>query len=140
MNEVRIYLSGGMTGMSLVDQTEWRNRIKDALKFQYAPSKPFTVFSPPDYYSVFTNAHTCEREAMEFDLAMLRKSDVVVVNFNNPSSIGTAMELAIAKEYRIPVIGFGDSKSLHPWLLECCTRMCSGLKGAVEHLVEFYLN
>lgn len=140
MNEVRIYLSGGMTGMSLADQTEWRARLKSALKFQYAPSKPFTVFSPPDYYSVFANAHTCEREVMEFDLAMLRKSDVVVVNFNNPSSIGTAMELAIAKEYRIPIIGFGDPKALHPWLLECCTRMCADLKGAVEHLVEFYIN
>lgn len=140
MESVHIYLSGGMSGLSLAEQIHWRNQIKDALKYQFQPVKTPIVFSPPDYYSVFENNHTCEREAMEFDLAQLRKSDVVVVNFNNPHSIGTAMELAIAKELRIPVIGFNANPDLHPWLLECCTRVCSGLKGAVEHLVQFYLS
>ena len=50
-------------------------------------------------------------------------------------------ELILAKEYRIPVIGWNSSgEELHPWLVECITRMCDNLRDAVEHTVEFYLN
>ena len=50
------------------------------------------------------------------------------------------MELMLAKELHIPVIGLNkDNMELHPWLIECTTRMCDDLRELVEHVVEFYL-
>ena len=77
---------------------------------------------------------------MEFDLNALRNSNLVIVNFNDPVSLGTCAELAIAYEMKIPIIGVNsDNKELHPWLIEFTSRMCSSLKEAVEYVVEFYL-
>lgn len=142
MENVRIYLAGGMTGYSLEEQLKWRNNFKDAITFQYKDEtkKNPIIFIPPNYYSPSTNTHKSEREVMEFELANLRKSDVVVVNFNNPQSIGTAMELMTAKENKIPVVGYNvGAKEIHPWLLECCTRICENLKETVEYIVHYYL-
>lgn len=141
MENVRIYLAGGMSGLTMEEQMKWRNRFKDAIRFgEYDLAKKPIFFSPPDYYSPSTDAHKSEREAMEFELAHLRKSDLVVVNFNVPQSIGTAMELMAAKENRIPVIGLRkDGAELHPWLVECCTRVCDDFRELVTHVAEFYL-
>lgn len=143
MENIRIYLSGGMTGVKISEQIGWRNRFKDAINIQYKDEikkKPI-IFSPPDYYTPIADYHKSEKEVMEFELAQLRKSDVVVVNFNKPDSIGTAMELMLAKENKIPVIGLcSDTKILHPWLIECCTRVCNNFRELVEHIVNYYLN
>lgn len=140
MENVRIYLAGGMSGLSIEEQVQWRNQFKNAIKYNYEPTKSYDVFSPPDYYSPSTDAHKSEREVMEFELAHLRKSDLVVVNFNVPESLGTAMELMVAKENNIPVVGLNkNGVVLHPWLVECTTRICDDIKELVEHVVKFYL-
>ena len=150
MQEIKIYLSGGMTGFSIDEQLKWRNQIKNAITCsEYDLEKKPIFFSPPDYYSP-TNIETdmsemdkkqYEHEAMEFELFQLRKSDLVIVNFVNPKSLGTAMELMLAKEYRIPIIGLNkDGKELHPWLSECCTKICSNMRELVYHICEFYLS
>lgn len=141
MEKVKIYLAGGMTGLPYEEQVGWRNRFKDAVKFgEYDLEKTPIFFSPPDYYSPSLYNHVTEREVFEFELNVLRKSDLVVVNFNNPSSIGTAMELAIAKENKTPIIALNkDNIELHPWLEECCTRICYSFRELVEHVVQFYL-
>lgn len=142
METVKIYLSGGMSGLSYDEQNKWRTRIKDAVKFgDYDYEKKPIFFNPVDHYSFVEIQHKTEREIMEFDLYQLRSSNLVIVNFNNPLSIGTAMELMLAKEYRIPVIAFGtNDKEVHPWLLECCTRVCDSMGELVEHVTKFYLN
>lgn len=137
-----IYLAGGMSNLSLDEQTKWRSNIKDAILYgEYDFNiKPY-FFSPPLYYNLEDNRHKTEREVMVFDLNRLRKSDLVVVNFNVPESLGTAMELAVAYENRIPIIGLNEkSIDLHPWLIECCTRICDNMYELVEHVSEFYLN
>ena len=141
MENIRIYLSGGMSGLSLEEQTKWRNRFRDAIKFgEYEINKNVHFFSPPDYYNFDEKQHKSEREIFEFDLNALRKSDLVVVNFNVPQSIGTAMEIMLAKELHIPIVGFNKyGYELHPWLVECTTRMCDDFRELVEHVVEFYL-
>lgn len=141
MERVRIYLSGGMGSLSFEEQSLWRQKIISAIKFNYECEKKPLFFNPIDYYNFQEVRHRSEREVMEFDLNALRNSDLVIVNFNDPKSIGTAMELMLAKERNIPVIGFGiNNQTIHPWLIECCTRMCDNLREAVEHTVEFYLN
>ena len=78
---------------------------------------------------------------MNFDLNALRKSNLIVVNFNNPNSIGTAMEMMLAYEMRIPILGLNKDKlKLHPWLECCCDRIFDNMKDLVRYVVEFYLN
>lgn len=142
METVKIYLSGGMSGLSLEEQCKWRKSVVSDIKFgDYDYEKKPVFFNPTDYYNVEQKNYKTEKEIMEFDLYNLRKSDLIIVNFNNVLSIGTAMELAIAKEYRIPIIAFGvNEKELHPWLEECCTRICDNMRECVGHVVSFYLN
>ena len=142
METCRIYLSGAMSGVSWEEQIKWRRQIRDAVKFgDYDYSKKPIYFDPTQYYNYEEKLHKSEREIMEFELDALRKSDLVIVNFNEPSSIGTAIEVAIAKELRIPVIGLNkDKKDIHPWLLECCTRVCDDMGELVSYTTEFYLN
>ena len=140
MKRVKIYTAGAMKNIVFEEQIKWRSKVRDAILYggyDYE-CKPY-FFSPPEYYPIDEPVHKSEREAMEFDLNALRNSNLVVVNFNDPKSIGTAMELMLAKERNIPVIGYGvNGQTIHPWLLECCTRVCDSLKETVEHIVDFY--
>ena len=142
MEDVRIYLSGAMSLLTFEEQSRWRSNIINAIKYgDYDFIKRPVFFNPINYFNFEEKKHKTEREIMEFDLYNLKKSDVVIVNFNNPSSIGTAMELAIANEYKIPVIAFGaNGKEIHPWLLESCNRICDNMKEIVDYIVKFYLN
>ncbi len=142
MEKVKIYLSGGMGSLSFEEQSKWRTQVIQAIKYgDYHCSKTPVFFNPVDYYNFTEVRYRSEREVMEFDLNALRNSDLVVVNFNDPKSLGTCAELAIAKELHIPVIGINKDKlELHPWLVEFTTRMCDSLREVVEHVVDFYLN
>lgn len=142
MESCRIYLSGAMSGLSFEEQSKWRKQVMNAIKFEdHDYVKSVSFFDPTQYYGFEESYHKSEREIMEYELYNLRKSDLVIVNFNNPNSIGTAMELAIAKELRIPIIAFGvNGQNIHPWLLETCTRVCDNMREAVEHTVNYFLN
>ena len=141
MESVRVYLSGAMGSLSFEEQNKWRKQIMEAITYNYDCEKKPHFFNPVNYYNFEETRHRSEREVMEFDLNAVRNSDLLVVNFNDPKSIGTAMELMLAKEKNIPIIGFGvNGQAIHPWLLECCTRVCESLKETVEHIVNFYLN
>ena len=142
METCRIYLAGGMTGLTQEEQAKWRQRFQDAIKHgEYDCKKKAIFFDPTQRYSLFEQEYKSEREVFEYDIYNLKKSDLLVVNFNAPKSIGTAMELAIAKENNIPVIGLNKEKEeLHPWIQECCTRVCDNFKELVEYVVKFFLN
>ena len=142
MENTKIYLSGGMSSLNFEEQSKWRMQIINAIKFgDYDYNKKPIFFNPVNYYSFEEKRHRTEREIVEFDLNALRNSDLVIVNFNDPKSVGTIAELAIAYEKRIPIIGINkDNQELHPWLVEFTTRMCEDLREAVEYTVEFFLN
>lgn len=141
METVRVYLSGAMSGISFEEQSKWRNQIINAVKYNYECEKNVHFFNPVNYYNFEENNYKSEREIMEFDLYNLRNSNLVIVNLKNSSSIGTAMELMLAKELNIPVIAFGvGEQEVHPWILETCTRVCDDLRDTVSHIVDFYLN
>lgn len=137
MKEYKVYLAGGMSDLSVEEYTEWRENIISLSKGR----KDISFFNPPDYYNFESKNYKSEKEIMEFDLYNLRRSDLVIVNFNESNSIGTAMELMLAKELRIPVIGINeDDKQLHPWLLECVTKMYETTNSAWIYAASFYLN
>lgn len=142
MERVKIYLSGGMGNLSFEEQSKWRNKVMNAIMFgDYDYEKKPIFFNPVNYYNFQEVRYRSEREVVEFDLNALRNSDLVIVNFNDPKSVGTISELAIAYEKKIPVIGINDkNQKLHPWLVEFTTRMCDNIREAVEYVVDFYLN
>lgn len=142
LETVKIYLSGGMGAVSWEEQTKWRHQIKNAIKFgDYEYEKKPIFFDPTFFYNFEEEKHRNEKEIMNFDLNALRKSDLVIVYFNDPKSIGTAMELMLARELHIPVVGIcKENIKIHPWLEESVDRMCLDIREAVEYTTEFYLN
>lgn len=140
MENVKVYLSGSMSGISWEEQTEWRRQVMDIINDSYH-KKNVSFFDPTRFYNFKEKQQRSEREVMEFDLYNLRNSDLVIVNINNQWSLGTMSELILAKEYRIPVIGWNScGEELHPWLSECFTRMCDDISDTIEHVIDFYLN
>ena len=135
---MKIYLAGGMSKLTFRAQNAWRMVVKESLlRMDNAPE----VINPVEYYNFESVDYKTQREVMEFDLYNVRRSDIVVVNFNEPSSIGTAMELAVARENHIPIIGLNDENNdLHPWLVEHCTRMCDSMAELITHITDFYLS
>lgn len=138
MQNYSVYLAGGMQGLTMEEQLVWRNKATEYLQNVECDYKVSTI-NPPTKYNFYESKHLSEREIMEYDLYKLRNSDLVLVSFNNPNSIGTACELMLSKELHIPVIGIYCGKEIHPWLKECCTRICVGLDDALRHVEEFYL-
>lgn len=142
METVKIYLSGGMGSLSMEEQSKWRSQIINAIKFGgYEYEKKPVFFNPVNYYNFEEKQHKTEKEIVAFDLNAVRNSDLIIVNFNDPKSIGTCAELAIAYDRHIPIIGINKNKSeLHPWLTTFTMRMCDSVKEAVEYTVNFFLN
>lgn len=141
METIKIYLSGGMGALSYEEQSKWRQQVMDAIKYNYECEKKALFFNPVNYYNFEEVRYKTQREVMNFDLNGLRHSDLVIANFNDPSSLGTCAELAIAYDMKIPIVGINkDKNELHPWLECFCDRMCESIKEAVEYVVDFHLN
>lgn len=141
METCRIYLSGGMSGLNFEQQSKWRQQIQDSIKYEYDCEKKPLFFNPVSYFNFEEKRHKTELEAMEFDLHNLRNSNLMIVNFNDPASLGTAMEVALAYELRMPIIGLNkDNQVLHSWLECSCNRIFTNLRELVDYVVEFYLN
>lgn len=143
MDNYLLYLCGGMSNLSHEEQSKWRweviNRINEEDEYYGYKYKP-DFFNPMVYYNLEEEQHKSEREPFLFDLYNLRKSDLVIANFNMPSSIGSAMEIAIAFENEIPIIGLNeDGKDIHPWLEESCIRICDSMDELIEHVALYYL-
>lgn len=139
------YLSGGMSKFDKKNfntSNEWRIDIKNQL--EEITNKKVYCFNPNDHFNFLDNtAYISEKEIMEYELYKIRKSDAVIVNFNDPTSIGTACELAVAHEYGIPIIGLsehGEENILHPWLKEFCVRIFADREDLVLYMIQHYVD
>lgn len=138
MSKIKIYLAGGMGNLPFEESERWRKKITGM--FAEYTSK-IQCINPNNYFNFLIKTHESEREVREFDLHKVRNSDLVIVNFNDEKSIGTAQELAVAYEYRIPVIGLNeDSKDLHPWLTECCNRVFHNYDELTSYIMDHYID
>lgn len=134
-NNMKIFLSGGYSNLPREEATHWRQLIKEANynKYQEVQSynsspisipiiiNPTELYIPPKTYDPLY-----EKEAMQYDLYHVRTSDVIIVNFNSLSSIGTAQEIMLAYTLNIPIIGLipeDKYSSLHPWYKEECIKI-----------------
>lgn len=141
----RIYLCGGMGafGKDRFDEAnKWRKCIKhDIEKFGEGKVK---CCNPNDHFNfIEPDGYETEREIMEYDLHRVRHSDMLIVNFNDPKSIGSACEMAVAHELKIPIIGLcenGEEESLHPWLKEFCCRIFTNMIDLVYYVFQHYVS
>lgn len=146
LKNIKIYTAGKMTGLRLKEQMQWRSELCNSIRELIDPSLcKVEVFCPPLYYN--DNNFQSDNEVMEYDLARMKSSDIVVVNLDNlKTSIGTIMELATAKEHNMSggkhifVIGIGEKEEQHPWVRCCVHRFVSGTKEAAEFINEFFCN
>lgn len=143
MKRFNIYLAGAMQGISYKESNIWRMEITTNLQnyASYRTKYNVDVINPNNYYNFSEVTYDSEREVMEFDLNKVRHSDLIIVNFKHPQSLGTMAELAIAYEHRIPVIGLNESGiKLHPWQIEMCNKIFADKNKLVNYVIDYYLN
>ena len=144
MRDYLIYLSGGMMkfGSDNFDKSEkWRNYCKKALEKCECDYK-VKVFNPNDYFNFRDDspAYSSENEVMRFDIHNLRKSDLVIVNFNDKWSLGTMSEVAIAYDRGVPIIGLDENgQELHPWQYSMAERIFDNIDKMLDYVQDFYL-
>lgn len=108
-----LFLSGGMTGLTREEMTEWRDKIKECAKFY-----DMKVYSPTDFFMGDYQFFNEDKESFVYDTNLVRKSDVLIVNMNAPGSIGTAQEVMLAYEYNKPIIMIASRYKwgeINPW-------------------------
>ena len=145
MKDFTIYRSGGMSkdGKENFDIGDaWRRYCKKALEtYDNVQYKVFCI-NPNDFFN-FTQEpplYESQREVMELDLYKLRNSDLVIINFNDPSSLGSMAEIAIAYDRKIPIIGLNASnEELHPWEECMCNRIFYDIDEMLDYVEDFYL-
>ena len=147
MKHIQIYLAGGMGkfGKEQFDEgNKWRRLCKTTLEnveFRDIGTQ-VKVINPNDYFNFVDEPclYKTEREVMNFDLNKVRRSDLVIVNFNDRHSLGTMAEIAIAYDRRIPIIGLNeDEMELHPWQECMCERVFSNIHNLLDYVEDFYL-
>ena len=144
MNRFFVYLSGGMMkfGNDNFDESnKWREYCRQALE-NCESSYKVKVFNPNMYFSFRSDApeYSSEMEVMRFDIHNLRKSDLVIVNYNDKTSLGTTSEVAIAYDRGIPIIALNeDGGDLHPWLQCMPERIFTDIDKMLDYIEDFYL-
>lgn len=137
-DKLKIFLSGGMTGLTEEEASKWRTSFK--LNNAVQDDTPF-IFIDPTYYYFPTDKTTqeYEKEAMNYDLYLVKHSDLIIVNFNSLSSIGTAQELMLAHTLNKPIIGMipeDKYEQLHPWYKEECMKIFKYKSNELEETVQ----
>ncbi len=138
--KLKVFLSGGMTGLTKEQASHWRTLFKIADTYQC------NIFIDPTYlYTPSNNADQFyEKEAMEYDLYWVKQSDLIVVNFNSLSSIGTAQEIMLAYSLNKLIIGMIEEdkyNQLHPWYKQECIKIFKykpdKLENTINEIIEY---
>lgn len=150
-DKLTIYLAGKMSGLSKEEYTKWRNIISDELiEVAHLIGAKIQVINPAEYFDFEKMDRHLEKEVMQFDLNMVRQSDIVIVNVGGISeSIGTAIEVYEANRLNIPVIAYSDVldakkgdifDKIHPWIKEClATKLMFHADDVVQYVKDFYM-
>ena len=144
MRDFNIYLCGGMGKFGKDNFNEgnmWREYVTKVLEESIFAKYHVYCCNPNHYYNFLDDTtYDSEREIMNFDIRKVKKSDLIIVYYNDPSSIGSACELAIAHDHNIPIIGIKDKDTeLHPWLVEMTDKMFTDMDKLLDYVKEFYL-
>lgn len=124
----RIYLAGGINGLSDDEALTWRRAARAALEPLY------DVLDPMDRDYRGQEAQNVEKIVMS-DLADINTCDVILVRAERPSW-GTGMEIPHAFNNRKLVIIFGAGDRPSPWLVYHSTHLVADLKAALCAALE----
>lgn len=148
MDKIKVYLAGGMGNLTYEESDKWRKYCAERLMAMADYCTKYLsveVINPNRYFNfVDKPRYSSQREVKRYDLHHVRTSDLIIVNFNDPNSIGTTWELAVATEHNIPIIGLKtDSEvQLHPWLnddCDCCERTFTNIDDMLTYIKDFYM-
>lgn len=148
-DKLKVFLSGGMSNISEEDSKKWRNlfekkRFRNVISRIYYSDyyiflNPTKLYNPTEPYN-----QTYEKEAMNYDLYLVKHSDIIIVNFNSLSSIGTAQEVMYAHILNKPIIGMIEKDKydqLHPWYKEECMKIFKyepkELEEVINEIIEY---
>lgn len=147
-DKLKVFLSGGMSNIPEEDSKKWRRLFKQIryLNSSAAPISlrqiylsPTKLYKPTEPYN-----QTYEKEAMRYDLYCIKQADVIIVNFNSLSSIGTAQEVMYAHILNKPIIGMIEEDKydqLHPWYKEECMKIFKyepkELEEVINEIIEY---
>ena len=143
-NKLTIYLAGKMSGLNKNDYCKWRSELTDALiDKSFIVGSSIQIINPTDYFDFEDMDRHLEKEVIQFDLNMVRQSDIVIVNVNGvSSSIGTAIELYEANRLNIPVIAYTDrdvADDVHPWIENCFSTVQMSKDELIDYIRDFYM-
>lgn len=135
---LNVYLAGGMAkfGKENFDEgNAWREDLMG-----WFPDKEINFINPALQFNAFNSDGFSDKMIMDFDLDIVRKSDLIIVGFNDPKSIGTQSELAVAYDRHIPIYGInlGDFE-LHPWQKNMCGKIFDSIEEITDFLKDHYL-
>ena len=133
----------GLFGKERFDESnEWRLDIKR--RVEENSNNKVKCCNPNDHFNFLDDyGYKTQREIMNFELHKIRNSNALIVNFNDPKSIGSACEMAVASENRIPIIGLcenGEENIIHPWLKEFCERIFTDREELILYMIRHYVN
>lgn len=133
-----VYLAGACECETKEVRSGWRKECEELLAGDVGSG--FSVFNPLAFFDYDCLRHQSESEVFRFEhRAVVQKANVVLVNLTNiRRSVGTICELAWAYDHDVPIVAFGSTLDLHPWILTMCDRIVSNLEGAVEYIKEYY--
>lgn len=136
---IKIFLSGGQKNLDKESRTSWRKWLKKDLMCDNKVK--CLIFDPTEHFD-YDLPYISERQIMNYDLYHIRTSDIIIVNFNDPSSIGTATEIATAFELRKPIIGLHEDKSkeIYPWHIEMVDYIADDLEDLSWYIKTQYLS
>ena len=132
-----IFLSGAMTGLSLKEQTEWREVLEKRFMDHYQFFDP-TVFNAED------ESDEVQQLAHEYDICGIINCDYLVVNLNKAkTSVGTCQEIMLAWLLGKQILGFFDTKDLeeplHPWIKNKLNNKFNSIETLTMFLtLEYY--
>ncbi|MDD3491318.1 MAG: nucleoside 2-deoxyribosyltransferase domain-containing protein [Paludibacter sp.] len=138
-----IYLSGGMKNLTMQQQAGYRNFLsKKFTEFDSEIYNKVVVFNPVMYFNYEAQLHKTEKQIFNFELNAVRRCDLLVVNFNDKRSIGTTVEMAVAYENKIPVVGLleHDTNDFHEWHREMCDVIFEDINELIDYVQDYYLS
>lgn len=150
-NKLTIYLAGRMGGLTKTEYNTWREVLRKKLEIAAeCCNSIIQVINPADYFDFDNMEDHTDKEIMQFDLNMVRQSDIVIANINGINkSIGTAIEVYEANRLNIPVIAYSDVldgkkgdifDKIHPWIKECLTtNLMFHADDVVQYVKDFYM-
>lgn len=140
MRDFTIYLAGGMSSIPSEEYTKRRNVITSLLLSRKSDKLSLNIIDPSRYYNYDFKYHETEKEILRWELNKVRNSNLIIVDLTVEKSVGTIVELAIAYENKIPIIGVNaDKENIHPWLEEICDRTFSNIIDGVDYVTGYYL-